>query len=112
MPFRAGNRASYLAAIRGRGVGALSHTAPIAVVDLSALYATQRHVNEGRFVDYLTSGDLPPSDRAVRGGARVDLPIVVCLDGCLFIHDGHHRLTRAWARGDEEAPVIFVDLSR
>ncbi|PYE89593.1 XkdF-like putative serine protease domain-containing protein [Phyllobacterium leguminum] len=47
---------------------------------------------------------------AGNGAAGGKLPVVVKINGRLWIADGHHRLTAAWLNGDEEAEVRFKDL--
>ncbi|WEX10288.1 XkdF-like putative serine protease domain-containing protein [Chelativorans sp. AA-79] len=47
---------------------------------------------------------------AEKGAEGGKLPVVVKINGRLWIADGHHRLTAAWLNGDEEAEVRFKDL--
>ncbi|GGB00484.1 hypothetical protein GCM10011491_30860 [Brucella endophytica] len=70
-------------------------------VPLAELVAMQNRVDTGKVKAIAESG--------VEGGK---LPVVVKINGRLFIADGHHRLTAAWLNGDEAAEVRFKDLER
>lgn len=79
-------------------------------VEIEGLVATQPTVG---LADALAYADDP--DRKRKGatnpktGALIDLPIVVELEGERYIHDGHHRLMAALARGERYADARVVD---
>ncbi len=110
-PFSTIDRESYLASVRGSGIARRSQFAPIALVNLSDLVAIQGSVNTERVSQHLSDPRMvQPGTRAPGHGMLVDRPLVVRKNGMLFVHDGTHRLTAAWCRGQETAKVRFVDL--
>jgi len=84
-----------------RFFGALtdSENLPTKTVKLADLTAMQNRVDNAKVKAIAETG--------TEGGK---LPVVVKINGRLWIADGHHRLTAAWLNGDEEAEVRFKDL--
>lgn len=112
VPFQLADRKTYLDMTRAIGsIANLTHVGPIALVNLSDLWAIQTTVNDERLVQHLDNPYLvEPGRRAQGHGGLIDRPIVVRKDGLLYIHDGHHRLTAATLRGQKTAKVRLVDL--
>ena len=84
-----------------RFFGALtdSDKLPTKTVKLDELTAMQNRVDTAKVKAI--------AEKGTEGGK---LPVVVKINGRLWIADGHHRLTAAWLNGDEEAEVRFKDL--
>jgi hypothetical protein len=84
-----------------RFFGALtdSEQLPAKSVKLDELTAMQNRVDTAKVEAIAAKG--------VTGGK---LPVVVKINDRLWIADGHHRLTAAWLKGDDEAEVRFKDL--
>lgn len=111
VPFPVTARSEYLKKIKGAGVWKRSEDAPIRKVPLSSLNAIQRGVNVERLHAHLEDPHLiPKGTRAPGHGGLIDYPLVVHVDGKNFAHDGHHRLTGSWLRGQKDATVRYVDL--
>lgn len=110
-PFPVVDRAEYLSRAKGAGIAALTHAAPIALVNLSDVHGIQESVNAERLRMHIDDpGIYAEGQRAAGHGALVDRPIVVKVGGKLIVHDGHHRLTAAHLRGQTTAKVRLVDL--
>jgi len=110
-PFPVTDRQAYLDAVRGKGIAALTHKAPVGQVRLDKLNGIQQTVNRERLEQHLNNARMIPDGARGSGhGGLVDLPVIVRLGGQLIIHDGHHRLTAAKLRGDQTARVRYIDL--
>lgn len=110
-PFKLIDREAYLASIKGAGIAKLSHSAPIALVNLSDLVGIQGSINPERVGHHLADPFLyKPGAKAPGHGMLVDRPVVVRKNGMLLIHDGHHRLTATHLRGLTTAKVRLIDL--
>lgn len=85
-----------------RFFGALTDSDKLEVekVKLADLTAMQNRVDTAKVQAIATAG-------GAEGGK---LPVVVKLNGRLFIADGHHRLSADWLLGKDEAEVRFKDL--
>lgn len=110
-PFPVADRQKYLDAVKTMGIAKLSHKAPIGRIQLSAIKGIQGTVNRERLNQHLKNPRLiPDGARASGHGALIDLPVVVKIGGQFVIHDGHHRLTAAHLRGEQDARVRLIDL--
>ena len=110
-PFPVTDRQAYLDAVRGKGIAALTHKAPVGTVRLDKLNGIQQTINRERLGQHLANPRLiGDGTRAPGHGGLIDLPVVVRLGGKLIIHDGHHRLSAAQLRGDQTARCRFIDL--
>lgn len=110
-PFKIIPREEYLTKVRGRGIYRLAEKAPTVDVPLDELHGIQRSINTERLMAHLRDpGMVAKGQRAPGHGGLVDKPLVVKVDGKLFIHDGHHRLSAAKLRGVDTAKVRLVDL--
>lgn len=110
-PFQPSDRAEYIAMIQGAGIASRSHSAPIALVNLSDLVGIQSSVNRERLGMHIADPNLyAPGARASGHGALIDRPLVVKVGGRFWIHDGHHRLTAMHLRGQATAKVRLIDL--
>lgn len=104
-------REQYLAMIKGAGIPARTHTAPIALVNISDLVGIQETINEERLGQHLADPRLyAHGTRSPGHGALIDRPIVVRVGGRMFCHDGHHRVTAASLRGADSVKVRYIDL--
>lgn len=83
-----------------RFFGALtdSHMLPERRLPLDSLVAMQNRVDTGKVAMAGTWGGGKP-------------PVVVHMNGRHYIADGHHRLSAAYLRGDEDANCKYLDLS-
>jgi len=112
-PFPVADRDAYLASIKGSGIAARTLKAPLVPVRLSELSGTQKTINRERLEAHMENPSMvKPGTLASGSGAKVDAPIVVKKNGQKFIHDGHHRLTVAALRGQEQVPVRLIDLDK
>ncbi len=110
-PFKLIDRDAYLESVKGAGIAKLSHSAPIALVNLSDLVGIQGSINPERVGHHLADPYLYKQGAKAPGhGMLVDRPVVVRKNGLLLIHDGHHRLTAHHLRGLTTAKVRFIDL--
>lgn len=111
VPFPVTDRDAYLKQVHARGsVSEATHGAPIALVNLKDLHAIQHTVNDERLVQHLEDPHLiKPGTLGSGHGGLIDKPVVVRLNGDLYIHDGHHRLTAAAIRDQKTAKVRLVD---
>lgn len=110
-PFPVTNREDYIAQIKGRGIPKRVDEAPIKSVPLSELHGIQKTVNVERLSQHLEDENLvPEGQRSPHAGMLVDLPVVVKLGGKDYLHDGHHRATAAWVRGERAIGARVVDL--
>lgn len=110
-PFRVVDRDDYLAKIKGKGIVKRVDKAPVETVDLASLTGIQRTVNAERLAQHLEDENLiPEGQRSPHAGMLTDLPVVVKVDGQNYIHDGHHRATAAWVRGERAIGARVVDL--
>jgi hypothetical protein len=73
---------------------------PTKTVKLADLTAMQNRVDTAKVEHFVAAG----------GGEGGKLPVVVKINGRLWIADGHHRLSADWLRGEDEAEVHFKDL--
>ena len=111
VPFPVMDRKAYLTLVRGAGVSQATHKAPLAKIPLKGLTAIQKTVNRERLQAHLRDPNLIPKGTLGSGhGGLIDLPVVVRKGGESYIHDGHHRATAAFARGDEYIVARLVDL--
>lgn len=110
-PFPVTDRDEYLARIKGKGIVAKVDTAPIKTVALRDLHGIQKTVNVERLAQHLEDENLvPEGKRSANAGMLIDLPVVVKMGGELFLHDGHHRATAAWVKGERAIGARVVDL--
>ena len=110
-PFPVADRAAYLAAVKSAGIARLSQKAPIGRVRLDAIKGIQGTINRERLNQHLQDPRLiPDGTRGSGNGALIDLPIVVKLGGEVYIHDGTHRATAAYLRGDTDLRCRYIDL--
>jgi hypothetical protein len=88
-----------------RFLGALTNPdrLPIKTVRLDQLVAMQNRVDGAKVRDMASADVVYHDDEA-------DLPVVVHIDGRLYIADGHHRLAADWMRGLEVTRVRYKDL--
>lgn len=111
VPFPVEDGAAYRTLIRGGGVSQATHKAPLGKLPLKGLTAIQKTVNRERLQAHLRDPNLIPKGTLGSGhGGIIDLPVVVQKSGTYYIHDGHHRATAAFARGDEYLVARLVDL--
>jgi len=110
-PFKVVDRQQYLQMIKPFGsIAARTHGAPIALVNLSDVASIQNTVNRERLVAHLRDPYMNEGKRGSGHGGLIDRPVVVRLQGQLYLHDGNHRLTAAHLRGQTTAKVRLVDL--
>jgi len=110
-PFRLIGHDDYMTKIKGRGIPKRVEDAPIDTVDLDALTGIQKSVNVARLSQHLEDENLiPDGQRSTGAGMLVDLPVVVKFGGRHYLHDGHHRATAAWVRGERAIGARVVDL--
>lgn len=110
-PFRVVDRDDYLAKIRGKGVVSRVDDAPVKSIDLEELTGIQRTVKVERLQQHLDDEDLiPEGKRSEHGSMLIDMPVVVKIGGETYLHDGHHRATAAWVRGERAVGARVVDL--
>lgn len=110
-PMRVIDRDEYLSKIKGKGIVKRVEDAPIKTVDLDSLVGIQRTVNAERLSQHLEDEELiPEGQRSPNAGMLIDTPVVVKLGGEHFLHDGHHRATAAWVRGERAIGARVVDL--
>lgn len=110
-PFPTVERTDYLGMIDGAGIAARTHSAPIALVKISDLVGIQSAVNRERLGMHIADPNIyPPGTKASGHGALIDRPIVVKTGGQFFLHDGHHRVTAMYLRGQATAKVRLIDL--
>jgi hypothetical protein len=110
-PFRVIDREDYLAKIKGRGIVKRVDTAPVDTVDLEGLTGIQKSVNVERLGQHLEDESLiPEGQRSAHAGMLTDLPVIVKSGGQHYVHDGHHRATAAWVRGERAIGARVVDL--
>jgi hypothetical protein len=67
-------------------------------VDIKDISITQPNIQANKVKKMIDSGNLPLID------------VVQFEDGEMAIHDGHHRLTAAWALGENKIKVNLVKL--
>lgn len=112
-PFPVTDREAYLAKIRGAGIVKKVESAPVKSVPLAELHGIQRTVNAERLSQHLEDEDLiGEGQRSAHAGMLIDLPVVVKIDGKNYLHDGHHRATAAWVRGERAVGARVVDLDK
>lgn len=112
-PFRTIDREEYLRQIQGSGVFKRSETAPIEDVKLAGLHSPQRTINAERLSAHLADPALVPSGaRGAGHGGIIDLPTVVRLGGRDTLHDGNHRASAAFLRGQKSIKARVVDLDK
>lgn len=110
-PFPVADREQYLQMVRPTGIAALSHKATIGRIRLDGIKGIQGSVNRERLNQHLANPNLiPEGTRAPGHGMLIDLPVIVKLGNEYYVHDGHHRLTAAHLRGEQDARVRLVDL--
>jgi len=112
-PFAVVDRTAYLQQIKGAGIFKRADDAPVEDVPLAHLRAVQRTVGADRLaqhVDY--PGLIPKGERGEKHGGPVDLPVVVRTGGMDIIHDGTHRSTAAFLRGQPTVRARVVDLDK
>lgn len=110
-PFRIADRDEYLGRVKGKGLIKRVDEAPVETVDLEELNGIQRSVNSERLAQHLENESLiPEGQRSAHAGMLIDLPVVVKVGGQKYLHDGHHRATAAWVRGERAIGARFVDL--
>lgn len=111
MPFPVADRDAYLKSIKGSGIAARTLDAPIVPVPLDKIWATQRTVNRERLDEHIRDpGMIKKGTRSANSGARIDAPIIVKKDGKLFCHDGHHRSTACWLKGQTSIMARLINL--
>ncbi len=112
-PFPVTDREQYLKDIKGKNIPKRVDEAPIESVPLAELHGIQRSVNVERLAQHLEDEDLvPEGKRSPNAGMLVDLPVVVKMNGKDYLHDGHHRATAAWVRGERAIGARVVDLDK
>jgi hypothetical protein len=85
-------------------------TAPVRMVTLARLVAIQKSVNPSRVEHYIENPELPEGTAHWSTGAwLVDFPIVIVHDGVFYLHDGHHRATAAYVRGEWQIRARVID---
>lgn len=110
-PFHMVDRDDYLTRIKGAGIPKRVEDAPIKTVDLEHLTGIQRTVNAERLQQHIEDEDLlPEGSRSSGAGMLIDMPVIVKHKGVHYIHDGHHRATAAWVRGERAVGARVVDL--
>lgn len=112
-PFPVEDRKAYLELIKPHGsIGRLTHTrGQVGRIRLDAIRGIQRTVNRERLTQHMKDPALVPKGaRAPGHGGLIDLPIIVKKGGTFWLHDGHHRATAAYLRGDKDLRVRLVDL--
>lgn len=110
-PFAVTDRDAYLAKIKGKGIVKRVEDAPIETIDLDSLRGIQRTVNVERLSQHLEDENLIPNgQRSPHAGMLTDLPVVVKSGGQHYLHDGHHRATAAWVRGERAIGARLVNL--
>lgn len=110
-PFRVIDRQEYLGQIRGAGVFRRAETAPVEDVPLAGLHSPQRTVNAQRLDEHLANpGLIPEGTRGAGHGGLTDLPTVVRVGGKMIVHDGNHRASSAFLRGQKSIKARVVDL--
>lgn len=110
-PFRVVDRDEYIAKIKGRGIVKRVDDAPMDSVDLDSLHGIQRTVNAERLQQHLEDENLiAEGTRSAGAGMLIDAPVVVKVGGEYHLHDGHHRATAAWIRGERAIGARVVDL--
>lgn len=112
VPFKLADRVAYRAAIKGARVRVRADVAEPQDVPLAELTATQARVNDERVAQHLDQQLYAEGTRAPGHGGLVDFPIVVRLNGQLYLHDGHHRAAAAYARGDRSIRARVVDVDQ
>jgi hypothetical protein len=111
-PFRVIDRADYLAQIKGAGIFKRAETAPIEDVQLARLHGVQKTVNAQRLEEHVANPGLTPKGTRGEHGGKVDMPTVVRVNGVDAIHDGHHRASSAFLRGQKSMKARVVDLDK
>lgn len=111
VPFPTVPHDEYKQAIQGKGIPKRALEAPTQIVPLNSLTGIQRTVNSERLSGYL-AGDVKSEGRAPHSGMPKDLPVVVKMNGKLFLHDGHHRATAALLKGADSIRARVVDLDK
>lgn len=106
-PFPHADKAAYKGGRTNSEINAAIARASLKEVPLDGLRAIQHSVKAAAVLKYLDDPSTPSRQRTAF--VPVDHPIVVQSGGERFIHDGHHRLTAHFLRGDERAKVRFVD---
>lgn len=94
-----------------RQLSEMSHGAPVQMVRLADLTATQESVGSDEVERYVEDPERKLKKGVVnpKNGMLIDMPLVVLWRDEAYIHDGHHRLFAARTQGDEEAPARVVD---
>jgi hypothetical protein len=112
-PFRLVDRQEYLAQIKGAGVFRRAETAPVEDVPLAGLRSPQRTVNAQRLDEHLADpGLIPNGARGAGHGGPIDVPLIVRLGGVDHLHDGNHRATASFLRGQKSMKARVVDLDK
>lgn len=108
-PYR--DRLAYKAHVEQGTIRGLIAKAPVHEISpyFLGLHAIQHTVNVGRVVEYALDPQLAEGRVNEAIGTPSDLPIIVTFKGYHYIHDGHHRLTRA-KLAEEGCFARFVDL--
>lgn len=110
-PFPVKLREDYLAMIKGKGIFKRAENTPITKVPISSITAIQRNVNMEKLAHHLEDPRLVETGtRAPGHGGLVDQILLVKKDGKTYCHDGTHRLTACFLRGQKEVPARVVDL--
>lgn len=112
-PFRTLEREDYLRQIRGAGIFKRAETAPVEDVTLAGLHSPQRTINAERLNAHLANPALVPSGtRGAGHGGIVDMATVVRVNGVDVLHDGNHRATANYLRGQKSIKARVVDLDK
>lgn len=112
-PFRTIDRDEYLRQVQGSGIFKRAETAPIEDVRLADLHSPQKTVNAQRLDEHIANPALiPVGTRGAGHGGLTDLPTFVRVQGKVIAHDGNHRATANYLRGQKSIKARVVDLDK
>jgi hypothetical protein len=111
VPFPVIDREEYRALKGGVSIAPLTREVEPTFEPIAGLIAIQSTISEDRLEEY-ERGTARASARGLAGGAEIDVPILVKVNGNRYIHDGHHRTCAAWLNGATTIRARLVDLDQ